>query len=381
MKVILNLLPLKTGGGVQVAKDFLNQLNSYDGDDTWLVVARENGPFVQIQENERVKLIKLVPDNIFSRVWFEYVGCKKVVKEYEPDVIYTQFGPHWPGAKCKQIAGCAYSNLFYPELDFWVGLSRFKKWVKLFIDRMRLRRVLSVDYKIFETEDLANRAIQQHGLNPESVMYVRPAVSSNVTESTVHMPTRIQFEPVLKDGFKILLLSGYHPNKNIEFIVEVAAKLKSLTEKKYVFVLTLPPENSGTKNVIKLARDLGVSDRILNIGPVPQEGCSEIYRLCDAAVLPSNLESFSNMIAESWAMKKPLFISDLSWARSLCGDAAIYFEHKNSDDLAAKIVSISNDKKIVGKVILNGSTALASYPSSQQRFEGYLKIIHRVGRR
>jgi glycosyltransferase involved in cell wall biosynthesis len=371
---MLNFLPLKTGGGVQVAFDFLNQAKLYGREHHWYLVARDLGPFASFNDCKNITLVKLVPDNLFSRLFFEYFGCKKLIKKYNPDLIYTQFGPHWPGTKKLNIAGCAYSNLFYPELDFWGALPCRKKWVKLFIDRHRLKRVLAVDEVIFETEDLKNRAISQYQLKAESVHCVKAAVSSLVGESSSHEDTRILCESI-PEGFRVVLLSGYHPNKNIELLVRAAAELKKQSIDDVVFVTTLPLGHPGTEAIAALSRQLGVEKQMFNLGPIPQAGCVELYRVANAAILPSKLESFSNMIAESWATNVPLLISDLSWARSLCGDGAIYFDYNSELDLASKIIAIKESPNLVEDTLSAGSDALRTYPSSRMRFEGYLEII------
>ncbi len=374
MKIILNLLPLKTGGGVQVALDFIKQAELYGKEHQWFVVARESGAFSAYSGCKYIKVVHLVKDDLFHRLIFEYIGCKEIIKQYQPDLIYTQFGPHWPGSSCINVAGCAYSNLFYPELNFWSALSPLKKFIKKFIDKQRLNRILEVDHRIFETEDLRNRAIKQYGLSIETTHFVRAAASSLVNVDASHVATKKLCEDI-PTGYRVGLLSGYHPNKNIELLVKTVAYLKKLNVNDVLIVLTLPKEHQGTQTVLSMAKDLGVSDSIYNLGPIPQEGCVEFYNAIDVAVLPSKLESFSNMIAESWATKTPLLISDLTWAKSLCQDGAIYFDYCSEASLSNKILELKNVQEIRDLVVENGSKILKTYPTSKERFEQYLMII------
>ncbi|MFT5548674.1 MAG: glycosyltransferase involved in cell wall biosynthesis [Candidatus Azotimanducaceae bacterium] len=375
MKIILNFLPLKTGGGVQVALDFLRQAELYGLDHEWHLVAREGTPFESFAGSSYIESITLVPDNIISRLKFELFDCVSLIKKVDPNVIYTQFGPHWLASRgVKNVVGCAYSNLFYPELDFWEGLPWFSRLYKKFIDKLRLSRILAADVRIFETKDLADRAREQHDLDAGGVCYVRATVSSLVTERSTHDETRKRCED-LPVGYKILLLSGYHPNKNIEFLVNTVSTMKRKGILGIKFVLTLPEANAGTQEILRKVQDLGVAAYIYNMGPIPQAGCCEVYRHCDAAILPSTLESFSNMIAESWEMKKPLFISDLSWGRSLCGAGAIYYKFLDSNSLIEKIVALKADEKLQENVINEGRKRLGEYPSPQERFLSYLSII------
>jgi glycosyltransferase involved in cell wall biosynthesis len=262
-------------------------------------------------------------------------------------------------------------------LDFWGKLPLFKRFIKRLIDSQRLSRILAADVRIFETEDLAVRAVEQHNLARETVAFSRSAVSSLVTEESTHLPTRDKCLD-MPAGFKVLLLSGYHPNKNIEFLVDAAKALKESGVLDARFILTLPIGHPGTQAVLQKARDAGVMDMIYNFGPVPHEGCCELYRYCDAAVLPSTLESFSNMIAESWAMSTPLLISDLSWCRSLCGEGAIYYKFLNACSLADCIKELKENAVIQEKVVAQGKIELAKYPTSKERFIEYKHIIEKA---
>ena len=67
----------------------------------------------------------------------------------------------------------------------------------------------------------------------------------------------------------------------------------------------------------------------------------------DAMLLPTMLECFSASYPEAMVMKKPVLTSDLSFARSICGNAAIYFNPFDPADIADKIIGLVNDKTLV----------------------------------
>ncbi|MEE8059760.1 MAG: glycosyltransferase [Pseudomonadales bacterium] len=359
---------------MQVALDFLQQTKKHGGAHEWLLVVRENSQFTKVALADNCSIVHQVPDNLKGRLLFEYSGCKAVIKQHQPDVIYTQFGPIWPGADAINIAGCAYSNLFYPELDFWGSLPWHKRLLKKIIDWQRLNRLLRSDVCIFETEDLAKRAAKQYNLSSDRITFVRAAVSSFVTKESRHEETRKRCED-LPEGKKVLLLSGYHPNKNIELLVKAAGLLKQKGRTDIKFVLTLPKEKKEVQNLFQYIAEEGLQSWIYNFGPVPQEGCCELYRACDYSILPSTLESFSNMIAETWAMEKPLLISDLSWCQSLCDEGAIYFDFFNQVSIVEKIEALVDGSIDIMAIVAAGTQQLATYPSPEERFKGYLSII------
>lgn len=376
MNILLNFVPLKSGGGLQVGLDFVHQAKLHGAAHTWYLVATAGTALSRIEPQANFVVAQLVSRNRLARLWFEYFGCGRLTRRIRPDVIYTQFGPHWPGAHAfVNVVGCAYSNLVYPEVDFWDRLDAPRRWLKKGIDRMRKRRLRQADVVVFETDDLAARAVRVLGLDGARVHVVRPSISSLVNPMAAHAKTRERCR-ALPVGFRVLLLSTYNPNKNIELLAEVAKVLADEHgDKDTVFIITLPPDAATTRSILAKADRLGVASRVHNFGPVDHEGCTEIYRCCDAVILPSQLESFSNTIAEAWIMERPLLVSDMEWARALCGDGAAYFRFGDSHDAAARIDEIKRNEPLRRDLVARGRSVLASYPTADLRFRRYLDII------
>jgi glycosyltransferase involved in cell wall biosynthesis len=379
---VLNFLPLKSGGGVQVGLDFIAQAKRLAQDRQWYLVASAGTPLAQVRETENMRMLKIVPPGVRARLWFEFNGCRPLVKALKPAAIYTQFGPQWPGATgAASVVGCAYSNLCYPEVDFWRRLPAAQRTFRELVDVGRRRRLQQADAVIFETEDLAERGVRHLQLDRRRVHVVRPSVSSLVTGEGHHADTAERALQI-PGGFRVLLLSVYNPNKNFELLPRIAHALcKHAGDRDTIFVLTLPHEAPQLRAILRLATQLQVENRLYNFGPVPHAGCADLYRACDAVILPSQLESFSNSIAESWTMGKPLLISDLPWARSLCGRGAIYFRYDDPLEAAARITELRADMAYRESAVQAGYLQLASYPSSERRFLQYLEILERYAKR
>jgi hypothetical protein len=71
----------------------------------------------------------------------------------------------------------------------------------------------------------------------------------------------------------------------------------------------------------------------------------------------------------------------LDWARSACGDGAIYFDYNDPEDAADKIVALRRDPAAVATLIDAGTAMLGTYSNSEQRFLEYLSIIEARYRR
>lgn len=375
MKILLNFLPLKRGGGVQVGLDFINQVRIFGRNHFWYLVATAGTPFASLKDSNNFFIAKIVGNTLLERLKFEIYDSRYLVRSVGPNVVYTQFGPHFPTSGVKNVVGCAYSNLMYPEIFFWHTLPWYQRLQKNLIDYYRLNKIKNADAVIFETEDLKRRAIKFHGLLDNNVYCVKPCASYLVSENSFHKDTANKCDKI-PFGNRILMLSGYHPNKNIELLPRIAWILKkSKIIKDVVFVLTLPDDHPGTRRIFDIAESLDVSECIYNIGPIPPEGCAEAYRACSAVILPSRLESFSNNIAEAWAMGKPLIISDFDWSREICGNGATFFNYDDAENASVCLHLVLTDDVYRKKVIENGRQRLATYLSPEERFLAYQEII------
>ena len=73
-------------------------------------------------------------------------------------------------------------------------------------------------------------------------------------------------------------------------------------------------------------------------------------------------------------MEKPIVTTDLGFARSICGDAALYFKAKNAEAAADQIERLLDDKELRATLIAQGRKELKKFDSPQQRAEKYIEL-------
>jgi len=92
----------------------------------------------------------------------------------------------------------------------------------------------------------------------------------------------------------------------------------------------------------KLARDLGIENKVIFTGFIPNGELAKHYNLADIFVLPSidKSEAFSLVVLEAASSGKPVIASNLAGVRSVVkeGETGLLVEPRNEGDLA-KIIS------------------------------------------
>ena len=90
---------------------------------------------------------------------------------------------------------------------------------------------------------------------------------------------------------------------------------------------------------------------------------------------PSLLESYGLPFIEAMAIEKPILTSDLDFARSMCGDAAYYFDPFDSESILSEMVNFSENEEIKKEKITIGSKKFKKYPNWEEIYLEFDKHI------
>ena len=141
MKILINLSTLKSGGGQNVGINFLKGLlilykeSKYD---LHFVVSKNSQLAKYVKQNFSNKYT-IVPNNPVLRILYELTRAKFIIKHNQIDIIYTIFGYGFYPKNIKQVCGCAVSNIFYPEINFWENLNYVDRIKKFLTDWFRVK--------------------------------------------------------------------------------------------------------------------------------------------------------------------------------------------------------------------------------------------------
>jgi glycosyltransferase involved in cell wall biosynthesis len=110
----------------------------------------------------------------------------------------------------------------------------------------------------------------------------------------------------LKDEMPTVLFVGrLVPYKGVEFLIRAMENMKAR-----LWIVGTGPLEPSLK---RLAIELGIADRVVFLGHVPDEDLSAYYHACDVFALPSitNQEMFGLVQLEAMACRKPVVSTDL----------------------------------------------------------------------
>lgn len=372
VRLLVNFSTLKEGGGQNVALNFLYTVEAQpiEGIACYYLVAENSEPHRYLKNNGSQCYI-VAPRNALKRILFEFFCGWFYLMKYNIDIVYSYFGYAWFPRCWPQVSGSADSNLYFPEINFWEGyhgLSRLKKGL---VDRYRLYGVKRSDAVVFENEALEERARRLFRLRQTRV--IKPSICFNEIQVDFELP----FIGVhgAKRG---LFLCGWHLNKNIMLIPRLAEEINR-RGRTFDFILTAPLDGSKIhKQFSNLVREYNVEDMVHVIGPVHKDQLCSLYGQIDYVFLLSKLESFSNNIIEAWYFGKPLIVSDESWARSICQDAAVYVNRDSVMDIVDKLCVLLDSSDMQRCKVECGTRMLLDYPSIESRIKQEISYVCHV---
>lgn len=372
MRLLINFSTLKGGGGQNVALNFLYAVEKQLlGDVTcYYLVAKNSEPHLYLKKNGAQRYI-VAPRNALKRILFELFLGWYYLRKYKIEIVYSYFGYAWFPRRWPQVSGSADSNLYFPEIDFWSGYRGLSRLKKALVDRYRLFGLKRADAVVFENAALEERGRRLYGLVRTRV--IKPSICCN--DNRVAFKLNIPGDRRVKRG---LFLCGWHLNKNIMLIPGLAAELQR-QGRPVVFILTAPPDGSRLhKQFCELVREHRVEDLVFVTGPVHKDQLGSLYDQIDYVFLLSKLESFSNNIIEAWYFGKPLLVSDEPWARSICGEAAVYVDRDSAADIAGKLGALMDGPDLERLQDERGRTRLGDYPDIECRVKQELDYVGQV---
>jgi glycosyltransferase involved in cell wall biosynthesis len=175
-------------------------------------------------------------------------------------------------------------------------------------------------------------------------------------------------------GRYIFFISGFDARKNVPGLLESFAKLLENYEVSDINLVLGGEDKSRFSrlftNVKEEIEKFGLGGKVKLIGFVKQKDLPALYRNCELFVLPSLYEGFGLMPLEAMASGAPTVISKTSSLPEVGGDAALYFNPYDTDEMA----------RVMGKVLRNNKLRLRLAEKGKERakkfsWEKFVKVF------
>ena len=171
----------------------------------------------------------------------------------------------------------------------------------------------------------------------------------------------------------ILFVGNRQEYKNFIFFLKAVTPI--LKEDSSLYVVCAGG-NQFTKIELDLINELGLSNQIIQRNFKDSE-LSTYYKKAKCFVFPSEYEGFGIPVLESMACGCPVVLANHSSFPEVAGDAGVYFELNNGQDLTNKIKQLLGDKMMRAQYSLKGQEQARkfSWEICAENFYSVLKSV------
>ena len=364
MKLLVNCSNLKIGGGIQVALSFINESRKFTEHSYCIIV--HDKIYFQLNLNDYSCNYKFINHNFERKN-----SCKFLTKaehEYNPDVVFTIFGPSYWKPKSAHLMGFARGHVIFKDSLYRkkMGVTKrlffdMKNYLLLYFFKKESNAfVVESEYAKLKLEKKIPWAKIYHISNTYSNVYNNPLLWESI-----NLPAKEDRE------FWLIHICANYPHKNLKILPSVISHLKTLDKKrKYKIILSI------NEDEFELTEDL--KEHFAFLGKLTVNQCPSAYMAADALLMNSLIETFSASYPEAMKMQIPILTSDLAFAHDTCKDAAIYFNPQDPKDIANKIIQLASNKLLKEKLINLGIQRVKDFPTSEERAKQYLEICKQL---
>jgi glycosyltransferase involved in cell wall biosynthesis len=219
--------------------------------------------------------------------------------------------------------------------------------------------------------------VERLGVKPGKVSVIYPGVSPQFHPFERSGAVRRVKAELAIDQPYLLFVGNLKPNKNVKTLVRAFARLSLQRHFKHCLVL-IGDDEKYRPRVLEECRALGVEQAVRHVPWVSQELLPQVYAAADLLVMPSTNEGFGFPVLEALACGTPVACSHAASLPEVGGEAAVYFDPSNAEDMAGAIERVLDTPSLQEELREKGLKRVRKFSweeCARRHVEVYRKIL------
>ena len=323
-------LPRRVGSGEYCFQLLLN-LNKIDKKNKYIIYLPQ-GRTPDLPEESANWSYKIIKPRKFWTLFG--LSVEFLLKRSNPDVFLspTHYLPIFAPRRCAiSILDVSYIN--FPELFKPSDLNQLTKWTKYSIKKASRIFTISKASK----DDI----IKEYKIPGYRVAVTYPGIKEALSSKC----SKLNMDEIKKKyGIKkeyILFVGTLQPRKNIIRLIEAFSKLNQNME-----LVIVGKRGWLYEEILAAPQKYEVEEKVKFLDSVTDEDLPYFYQNAICFVLPSLYEGFGLPVLEAMKYGCPTVISNVSSLPEAGGEAALYVDPENADDIKKKLELIINDEEL-----------------------------------
>ena len=336
-----------TGKGIgRYTQELIKNLEEQGQDDYFIFLRQENFDLYQPQNLHFHKVLADYP--WYS--WQEQVFFPRKLAGYHLDLVhFLHFNVpiFYFGRFVVTIHDLTHHQTTPQASTRWKPIFYFKKMIYYLIIKNALQRAEKI---ITVSNFIKDSVVKQYKINPKKISVTYEA--SDMTKEILKTELEIgNWKLKIKSPY-LLYIGNAYPHKNLEHLIK-AFKIV-LPKHPEIYLILVGKIDYFYQNLQKLAKNLGLDEKIIFLGQVSDEKLAWLYKNGLAYVFPSLSEGFGLPGLEAMKFGLPVIASKHQPLPEIYGSAALYFDPKNIEEMAAAINQIIENGNLCAELVERG---------------------------
>jgi len=286
--------------------------------------------------------------SVLRMLWRKF-ALPSHLRRLQPDLFFSNSGaaPRSKPAKTKTVIALHNCMPLNTELIL-EERSVVRRW-RLKLLRRQMRRALQAcNVSIAFSEDTRRQIAENFGALAHVPAVVHHAMDWGERERKLP----VDFEELNRFGVArpyLLYVSQFHRYKNVLRLLEAFARLAQHSQLQLVLAGAVADQQYWSEIETAIER-LGLRERVVHIPASPREQLIALYRGALGFVQPSLAETCSFPLLEALALGVPAAVARMSALPEMAGEAAIYFDPHNVEEMAQAMERLVWDEDLRGRL-------------------------------
>lgn len=256
-----------------------------------------------------------------------------------PDVFFTptHYSPRFSPVKTA-VSIMDLSYIHFPELFKKSDLYQLQNWSKYSI--LKAAKVFTISN--FSKDDI----IKEYKLPAEKVIVTHLGLKMKIDIAAPKVDENEVLQKLdLKQPF-ILFVGTLQPRKNLQRLIQAFSKIKKSNDYSALQLAIVGKKGWLFEDILDEPQKAGVSSFVKFLEFVQDKELEVLYKNAEFFILPSLYEGFGLPILEAMSFGCPVITSKVSSLPEAAGDAALYVDPENTDDIAQKMETLLKDESL-----------------------------------
>lgn len=279
-----------------------------------------------------------------KKMWTQFALPLKLFTETKkPDVFFSpsHYAPRFsPVPTVISIMDLSY--IHFPELFTKHDLYQLVNWTKY--SAKNACKIFTISN--YSRDDI----IKTYGKDPRDVVTTYLGVKG-IKDSGFKIKDMDELKKKFGiDSEYILFVGTLQPRKNVAKLIEAFAKVND----KKIKLIVVGKKGWLWEEILASPEKYNVTDRVKFLDFVGDEDLPGLYKNATCFILPSLYEGFGLPVLEAMKYGCPVLISNVSSLPEVGGDAAIYFDPADTDEITKALESVISDEGLRTTMIEKG---------------------------